>query len=82
MLLSREFFGTFTEKHVADTRTTAQVILAFSATSRDEANATIDAGLAAGGSEPTPAQDHQHMYSRDLEDPDGNLLEFIYIDGS
>ena len=32
------------------------------------------AGLANGGSEPKPAQDYGFMYSRDLEDPDGNIL--------
>jgi uncharacterized protein len=81
LLLSREFFEAATEKRVADTKTTAQVVLAFSATSRDEVDAKIQAGLAAGGSERIPPQDQEHMYARYLDDPDGNLVEFIYLDG-
>lgn len=81
LLLSREFFGTATERPVADTKTTAQVVLAFSCTSRDEVDAKIQAGLAAGGSERIPRQDQEHMYSRTLDDPDGNMVEFIYMDG-
>jgi predicted lactoylglutathione lyase len=38
------------------------------------------AGLAHGGTEPKPAQDYGFMYSRDLEDPDGNILGFLYMD--
>ena len=41
---------------------------------------SLEAGLANGGSEPRPAQDYGFMYSRDLEDPDGNSLEFLYMD--
>ncbi len=36
-------------------------------------------GLAAGGTEPQPAQDYGFMYSRDLDDPDGNSLGFLYM---
>lgn len=37
-------------------------------------------GLAAGGSEPREAQDYGFMYSRDLEDPDGNILGFLFME--
>ena len=36
--------------------------------------------LAAGGSEPHPAADYGFMYQRQLNDPDGNILEFGYMD--
>ena len=39
-----------------------------------------EAGLAAGGSEPRPAQDLGFMYSRDLEDPDGNVVAFLWME--
>jgi len=80
MVLTREFFATFTDKAVADTATTAQALIAFTRDSRDEVDAVVSAGLAAGGVEPRPAQDVGFMYSRDLEDPDGNVLEFLYMD--
>lgn len=80
MVLHRDYFATFTEKTVADARTTAQAIIALSRESRDDVNATVDAGLAAGGSEPKEPQDYGFMFSRTLEDPDGNILEFLYMD--
>ena len=80
MVLKREFFATFTDKQVADPATTAQVQIAFSRDSREEVDTVIEAGLAAGGSEPRPAQDYGFMYSRDLEDPDGNNLSFLWME--
>jgi predicted lactoylglutathione lyase len=80
MVLTREFFGTFTTKQVADAKTTAQVLVAFSRDSRDDVDAIVASGLAAGGTEPRDPQDYGFMYSRALEDPDGNIVEFIYMD--
>ena len=80
MVLTREFFRTFTDKTVADPATTAQVLVALSRDSRDHVDDTIARGLAAGGSEPRPAQDYGFMYSRDLEDPDGNVLSFAFME--
>ena len=79
MVLKRELFATFTDKQVADPATTAQVQSAFSRDSREEVDAVVEAGLAAGGTEHGSAQDHGFMYSRDLEDPDGNIVAFLYM---
>lgn len=80
MVLTKEYFATFTDKQVADTRTTAQALIALSRDSREHVDETIAAGLEHGGSEPRPVQDYGFMYSRDLEDPDGNILEFLYME--
>jgi predicted lactoylglutathione lyase len=80
MVLKREFFATFTDKQVADPATTAQVQSAFTRDSREEVDTVIEAGLTAGGSEHGAAQDLGFMYSRDLEDPDGNVVSFFYMD--
>ena len=40
----------------------------------------VSAGIAAGGREPHPATDFGFMYQRQLNDPDGNILEFGYMD--
>lgn len=80
IVLAREYFGTFTGKPIIDARDAAQVSLAFSRDSREEVDAVIAKGLAAGGSEPRSAQDHGFMYGRDLDDPDGNALSFLYMD--
>jgi predicted lactoylglutathione lyase len=79
MMLTREFFASFTDKKVADPQGTAQVLVALSRDSRDDVDAVLAAGLANGGTEPKDAQDYGFMYSRDLEDPDGNVLEFMYM---
>jgi predicted lactoylglutathione lyase len=80
MVLTKEFFATFTDKAVADTATTAQALIAISRESREGVDDIVEAGLARGGAEPRPAQDYGFMYNRDLEDPDGNILEFLYMD--
>jgi len=79
MLLRRAFFQTFTDKPIADPTQVAQVSLAFTRDSREDVDAVLAAGLAAGGAEPRPAQDYGFMYSRDLDDPDGNSLGFLYM---
>lgn len=79
MVLKREFFATFTDKQLADPAVTAQVQIAFSRDSREEVDRVTEAGLAAGGTEPRPAQDFGFMYTRDLEDPDGNVVAFMYM---
>ena len=80
MVLTREYFGTFTDKAVVDAKAAAQVLVALSRDSRDDVDDVLAKGLAAGGSEPREPQDLGFMYSRDLEDPDGNVLEFLYMD--
>lgn len=79
MVLKREFFATFTDKELGDAATSAQFQIAFSRDSREEVDTVVEAGLAAGGSEPRPAQDFGFMYGRDLEDPDGNTVAFVYM---
>ena len=80
MVLTKEYLGTFTEKTIADAETTAQALIGLSRDSREEVDKAVEAGLAGGGVEPRAAQDYGFMYNRTVEDPDGNILEFIYMD--
>lgn len=80
MVLTREYFATFTDKTIADAKTTALVQVALSRDSREDVDRAAEAGVAAGGSEPREAQDYGFMYSRDLDDPDGNSLSFLWMD--
>ncbi|KQZ11614.1 glyoxalase [Agromyces fucosus] len=82
MVLTRDYLATFTDKQIIDPKTHAQTSIAFTRDSRDEVDAVLATGLAAGGTEPREAQDYGFMYSRDLEDPDGNILGFLYMDPS
>jgi uncharacterized protein len=79
MVLKREFFATFTDKEIGDPNATAQFQIAFSRDSREEVDALLEAGVAAGGTEHGEVQDYGFMYARDLNDPDGNVVSFTYM---
>ena len=80
MVLTREYLGTFTDKQIIDPKTQAQVSIALTRDSREDVDDVLAKGLAAGGSEPRPVQDYGFMYSRDLDDPDGNNLSFLFME--
>jgi predicted lactoylglutathione lyase len=80
MILVRDFFQTFTDLPIGDPKVSPTAATAIFLDSRDAVDATVSAGLAAGGSEPQPASDYGFMYQRQLTDPDGNFLEFGYMD--
>ena len=80
MVLTRQFFATFTKKELIDPHTHAQVQTALSTGSREEVDALLEKVLAAGGVEPKDAQDYGFMYSRDFEDPDGNEFGVLWMD--
>lgn len=79
MVLRREFFSTLTDKQFADPRTHAQALHALGCDSREAVDAIVERGVAAGGSAPGEPQDYGFMYARDLEDPDGNGIQFHYM---
>ncbi len=81
MLLNHERYGQFTSRPIGDARTWSQSLLALSVDSRDAVDQTLDKAVAAGGrADPNPAQDHGFMYSRSVEDPDGNVWEIFWMD--
>jgi len=80
MVLTQDYFRTFTTKQLADTKTTAAVLVALSRDSREHVDQTLEAALAAGGHEHRDPTDYGFMYSRSVEDPDGTILEFVWMD--
>ena len=80
MLVTRDFFQTFTDLPLGDPAVNPSVAIALFFDSREAVDATVADGLAAGGSEPRPASDYGFMYQRQLTDPDGNVLEFGWMD--
>ncbi|MFC4243630.1 VOC family protein [Gryllotalpicola reticulitermitis] len=80
MLVTREFFQTFSELPIGDPTVAVSAATALFVDSREAVDAAVAAGLAAGGTEPQPASDYGFMYQRQLTDPDGNVLEFGYMD--
>ena len=80
MLLTREFFQGFTDRPIGDPAAAVSVATAIFLDSREAVDKTVADGLAAGGSEARPASDYGFMYQRQLTDPDGNVLEFGWMD--
>lgn len=80
MLLTREKFGSFVTKPIADAQRTTGVLLALAQDGKDAVNAMVDAAVRAGGREPRPATDHGFMFVRAFEDPDGHVWEPFWMD--
>lgn len=82
MLLSEEYFKTFTRKKVADAKETTEVLIALDATSRDEVQQMVAKAKELGGTIYAEAQDHGWMYQHSFADLDGHQWELAYMDMS
>ena len=83
MLLTHEFFATFTSKTIADAGKTCEVLICLSCDNRDEVDAITDAAAAAGGkADIRPPTDMDFMYGRSFEDVDGHVFEPMWMDVS
>jgi predicted lactoylglutathione lyase len=83
MLLTHDFWKTFTSKTIPDAREAAQVLLCLSQDNQDAVEAMVGKAIAAGGkADPTPKQDMGFMYGRSFEDPDGHVWENVFMDMS
>ncbi|MEV6675283.1 VOC family protein [Streptomyces erythrochromogenes] len=80
MLLAEARYKDFTHKEIADATKTSEVLLCLSAESRTAVDELVDGALAAGATEPRPAQDHGVMYGRAFDDLDGHTWEIMWMD--
>lgn len=80
MLLTDEFFSTFTKRQVADATEHTEATLALSAESREEVDRLVDTAVTTGGSAANETQDEGYVYARSFHDPDGHLWEVLYMD--
>ena len=80
MVLRTDYLQTFTTKPIIDPAAGAQTLIALSRDSREAVDAVAAAAASAGGSEPKDPMDYGFMYQRHIEDPDGNILEFLWMD--
>ncbi|WP_338501846.1 VOC family protein [Sphingomonas kaistensis] len=82
MLLSRDFFATFTPKEIADAHRTAQVALCVSEDSRADVDRLVErAGAAGAEMDPGPKQEMgEMMYGRSFADLDGHHWEVMWMD--
>lgn len=83
MLLTHDYFSTFTSKRIPDAHQTCEVLLCLSRDSREDVDAITKAAAAAGGkADVRPPQDMGFMYSRAFQDPDGHVFEPVWMDMS
>jgi predicted lactoylglutathione lyase len=83
MLLTHQHYSQFTARQIGDPKRDSQMLIALTADSKDQVNAAIEKGVAAGGRpDPNPAQDLGFMFNRHIEDPDGNVWEFLWMNPS
>ncbi len=82
MLLTHEKFTFFTNAPIPDAKKTTGVLTALSLENKEAVDVFANSALAAGGSEPRPANDYGFMYQRTIADPDGNRWEPFYFDMS
>jgi predicted lactoylglutathione lyase len=80
MVLTREFFATFTDKPIVDPHKELQLQTAISIESREGVDVFLDKVITAGGREHREAKDFGFMYYREFEDPDGNLFNIMWMD--
>ena len=80
MILTREFFQTMTELPIGDPAVNPASGTTIFLDSREEVDAAVSAGIAAGGSPLGEPQDFGFMYQRGLADPDGNIVDFGWMD--
>jgi predicted lactoylglutathione lyase len=84
MLLTHDFYRTFTTKPIADANATSQVLLCVSCDGRAQVDRMVEAAAAHGGqADPGPKQEMgDFMYGRSFADPDGHHWEPMWMDAS
>ncbi len=81
MLLTHEKYRSFTTRPIANAHSTSAVLLAMSVDSKDAVNAIANRGATSGGrADPNPKQDLGFMFGRSIEDPDGHVWEYFWMD--
>jgi predicted lactoylglutathione lyase len=80
MLLTEQFFRTFSKKEPCDTTRTTEALFALSCESRAEVDELVAKALAAGGAPDVPAKDHGFMYEHSFFDLDGHGWGVFWMD--
>jgi predicted lactoylglutathione lyase len=81
MLITHEYFTTFTNRPIADGKST-QVLLAIEVPERKNVDSIVEAAIKNGGTRYRDAADHGWMYYDSFADPDGHQWEVLHTDPS
>lgn len=82
MLLVEKRFSDFISTDISDATASTEVILAFSADSREEVDRLVRTALDNGGTRSQEPMDHGFMYAWSFADVDGHLWEVMWMDMS
>ena len=80
MIQVRDYFQTMSTLPIGDPAVSPTSATAIFLDTREAVDVAVDAGLAAGGAEAGQASDYGFMYQRGLTDPDGNVVDFGWMD--
>ncbi|WP_086560076.1 VOC family protein [Streptomyces africanus] len=80
MVHTKDKYAQFTQKEIADSKKTSEVLIALSSESRAKVDELVEKAVAAGGSVSGETQDHGFMYGRAFDDPDGHTFEVVWMD--
>ena len=80
MLLTKDFFKSFTDRAIADSTQSTEALICLSCTSRAEVQALVGKAVEAGGKAHRQPQDHGFMYGHGFEDPDGHIWELAFME--
>jgi predicted lactoylglutathione lyase len=80
MIETREFFQSMTELTIGDPAVNPTAGTSIFLDSREAVDGAVAAGVAAGGSRLGEPQDFGFMYQCGLADPDGNVVDFGWMD--
>jgi len=80
MIMTHDKFSSFVSKPIADPKSTVAGIFSLSLASLEEINLIVSKGINAGGLESGEMKDYGFMQQRTLEDLDGHIWEFFYMD--
>jgi predicted lactoylglutathione lyase len=69
-----------TNGNIADAAKTTEVLVALSCETREEVEKIAGAAMAAGATEAKPPQDYGFMTVRSLNDLDGHIWEYMWMD--
>ena len=80
MIHTREYFQTFTELPIGDPKVSPTSSVAIFLDSKEAVDKAVTDGIAAGGAAVGEPTDYGFMYQRGLTDPDGNVVDFGWMD--
>ena len=82
MLLTEDFFQTFTKKELCDAKKATEVLVALDTNSKEEVQDIVAKAKSLGATIYAEPGDHGWMYQHSFADLDGHQWEFAYMDES